>query len=63
MFNDIDPVTDAQIIQGAVWACTERQWTTGESLRGDVRNRVLRACLRGLGLSPQTVTAALAGGS
>ncbi len=63
VFNDIDPVTDAQIIQGAVWACTERQWTTGGSLRADVRHRVLRACLRGLGLSPQTVTAALAGGS
>ena len=26
VFHDIDPVTDAEIVQGAVWACTQRQW-------------------------------------
>jgi len=26
VFHDIDPPTDAEIVQGAVWACTQRQW-------------------------------------
>jgi AcrR family transcriptional regulator len=60
VFDDIDPVTDAQIIQGAVWACTERQWVAGDSVRSDVRTRALRSCLRGLGVAPETVTAVLA---
>jgi len=49
VFQDIDPVADAQAIQGVVWACTERHWATGDSERAAVRQRVLRFCLRGLG--------------
>ena len=40
VFHDIDPVTDAQSIQGVVWASTERQWAAGDCERADVR----RAC-------------------
>ena len=51
VFHDIDPVTDAQSIQGVVWATTERQWATGDCARVDVRDRVLRFCLHGLGVT------------
>ena len=55
-FHDIDPITDAQSIQGVVWACTERQWATGECERADVRERALRFCLRGLGVTAETIS-------
>jgi AcrR family transcriptional regulator len=48
-FHNIDPVADAQAIQGVVWACTERHWATGDSERAAVRQGALRFCLRGLG--------------
>jgi AcrR family transcriptional regulator len=51
VFHHIDPVTAAQSIQGVVWACTERQWATGDCDRADTRERVLRFCLRGLGVA------------
>jgi AcrR family transcriptional regulator len=51
VFHDIDAVADAQAIQGVVWSCTERQWTTGDSEHAEVRQRVLRFCLRGLGVA------------
>jgi len=54
-FHDIDPITDAQSIQGVVWACTERQWATGKCERADVRERALRFCLRGLGVATETI--------
>jgi AcrR family transcriptional regulator len=50
-FHDIDPATAAQSIQGVVWACTERQWTTGNCDRADTRERIVRFCLRGLGVT------------
>lgn len=55
VFQDIDPVTTAESIQGVVWACTERHWATGDSQRADVRGRALRFCLRGLGVAPETI--------
>jgi hypothetical protein len=55
-FHDIDPITDAQSIHGVVWACTERQWATGECERADVRERALRFCLRGLGVTAETIS-------
>jgi AcrR family transcriptional regulator len=55
-FLDIDPVTDAQAIQGVVWASTERQWAAGDCQRAEVRQRALRFCLRGLGVTPETIT-------
>jgi AcrR family transcriptional regulator len=54
VFHDVDPVTDAQAIQGVVWASTERQWATGDCDPADVRERALRFCLRGLGVAPET---------
>jgi len=59
-FDDIDPVTDAQIIQGAVWACIERQWATGDTIRADIRRRVIRSCLRSLGVGPEVIAEVLA---
>jgi AcrR family transcriptional regulator len=55
VFVEVDPVTDAQFIQGAVWASTERQWTTKDCDRSEVRNDLLRFCLRGLGMSDKTI--------
>jgi AcrR family transcriptional regulator len=55
-FHDVDPASGAQAIQGVVWACTERQWATGDCARADVRERTLRFCLRGLGVASKTVT-------
>jgi AcrR family transcriptional regulator len=54
-FQDVDPLTAAQSIQGVVWAGTERQWAGGDCRRADVRERTLRFCLRGLGVSPETI--------
>jgi AcrR family transcriptional regulator len=51
LFHDIDPVTEAQSIQGVVWANTERQWAAGDCARADAREHVLRFCLRGLGVA------------
>jgi AcrR family transcriptional regulator len=53
VFTDVDPLTEAQSIQGVVWASTERQWATGDLGRAAVREHVLRFCLRGLGLAPE----------
>jgi AcrR family transcriptional regulator len=55
VFNGIDPMTDAQSIQGVVWASTERHWTTGDCERDDVRRTTLQFCLRGLGVASQTI--------
>ena len=55
VFRDIDPVIEAQSIQGVVWASTERQWAAGDSDRADVRERSLRFCLRGLGVAPDSI--------
>jgi AcrR family transcriptional regulator len=55
VFHDVDPVTDAQSIQGVVWTSTERQWAAGDCDRADVRERVLRFCLRGLGVGTNTI--------
>ena len=54
-FHDIDPVTEAQSIQGVVWASTERQWAAANYERGEVRRRALRFCLRGLGVKPDII--------
>ncbi|MGB8207175.1 MAG: helix-turn-helix domain-containing protein [Mycobacterium sp.] len=55
VFHDIDPVTEAQSIQGVVWASTERHWAAGDCQRAEVRRRALRFCLRGLGVAPETI--------
>ena len=50
-FNGVDPMSAAQSIQGVVWASTERQWASGDCERAEVRERTLRFCLRGLGVT------------
>ena len=55
VFHDIDPVTEAQSIQGVVWSSTERHWAAGDCERTEVRRRALRFCLRGLGVRPETI--------
>jgi AcrR family transcriptional regulator len=55
VFHGIDPVADAQSIQGVVWTSTERQWATGDCERAEVRQRALRFCLRGLGVRAETI--------
>jgi AcrR family transcriptional regulator len=55
VFHHIDPMTDAQAIHAVVWAGIERQWTTGDCDREDVRQRALRFCLRGLGVTPEAI--------
>lgn len=51
VFHAIDPLIEAQSIQGVVWASTERQWATGDCEGAEVREHVLRFCLRGLGVA------------
>jgi len=55
VFHDIDPVTEAQSIQGVVWASTERQWAAANYARAEVRRRAIRFCLRGLGVKPEII--------
>ncbi|QZA18908.1 TetR/AcrR family transcriptional regulator [Mycobacterium malmoense] len=55
VFKDIVPVTAAKSIHGVVWAGTQRQWTVNHWDRGEVRERALRFCLRGLGVTPETI--------
>jgi AcrR family transcriptional regulator len=62
VFQNIDPVADAQSIQGVVWTSTERHWATGDCDRACVRERVLQFCLRGLGAAPETIAAIVARG-
>jgi AcrR family transcriptional regulator len=51
VFHRIDPVTDAQFIHGVVWAGINEHWATGDCDRDDLRERILRFCLRGLGVT------------
>lgn len=51
VFRGVDPMTEALSIQGVVWASTERQWAAGDCVRTEIRDHVLRFCLRGLGVA------------
>lgn len=55
VFEDIIPTTAAKSIHGVVWAGTQRQWATHRWDRTVVRERLLRFCLRGLGVSPHRI--------
>ena len=50
VFRDVEPVTGAQFIHGVVWVGIDRQWTTGECDRDELRQRILHFVLRGLGV-------------
>jgi len=59
LFTEIDPDNEARSIHGVVWANVERQWATADCDLSDVRERVQRFCLRGLGVSSETINAVL----
>jgi hypothetical protein len=50
IFPDIDPAADALSIHGAIWASVERQWATGDCDQREVREQVVRFCMRGIGV-------------
>ncbi len=51
VFADIDPVADAQFIHGVVWAGINEHWATGDCDPSELRRRILRFCLGGLGVT------------
>ena len=51
VFHRIDPVTDAQFIHGVVWAGMNEHWAMGDCDRSELRERILRFCLGGLGVT------------
>lgn len=53
LFHHIDPVTGAQFVHGVVWAGINQHWATGDADREDLRERMIRFCLRGLGARVQ----------
>lgn len=55
IFPDIDPVTDAELLHGAVWGCVERQWATGTCDHVHARDSTLRFCLSGLGVPTKLI--------
>lgn len=59
LFTQIDPDSEALSIQGVVWAIVERQWATGDRDPDELRQRVQRFCLRGLGVGPAAIVAVL----
>src|SRR6188472_3668927 len=50
IFPGVDPAADALSIHGAIWGSVERQWATGQCDRNAVRDRIVRFCMRGLGV-------------
>lgn len=56
VFHHIDPVADAQAIQAVVWSGIERRWNTDDCDRDTVRQRALRFCLGGLGVTAEAIT-------
>jgi AcrR family transcriptional regulator len=55
VFHHIDPETDAQFIHGAVWAGITEHWATAACDRNELRERILRFCLRGLGVTREAL--------
>jgi AcrR family transcriptional regulator len=50
VFRGVEPDSGAQFIHGVVWAGIDRHWTAGDCEHGDLRDRIVRFCLRGLGV-------------
>jgi AcrR family transcriptional regulator len=55
LFAGIDPAIDALSIQGVVWSNVEQQWTDAGCTLSELRQRVQRFCLRGLGVASDTI--------
>jgi len=63
LFVDIDPIIEAQSIHGVVWANVNRRWSTAAGDVDELRGRVQRFCLRGLGVAAETIDTVLAEGT
>lgn len=59
IFARIDPDSEALSVHGVVWANVERHWATAARDPHEVRDRVQRFCMGGLGLTPEQISAAL----
>lgn len=55
VFHGVDPVAHAQFIHGVVWAGIDQHWAKGDGTRDDLRRRVQRFCLRGLGVAHEAI--------
>ncbi|MGB8407687.1 MAG: TetR/AcrR family transcriptional regulator [Mycobacterium sp.] len=55
MFVDVDPTTEARAIHGVVWTNVEGQWSTRDRDHREIRDRVQRFCLRGLGVATNVI--------
>ena len=55
VFQDVVPTTAAKSLHGVVWAAAQRHRATSHAERVETRRRALRFCLRGLGVSPETI--------
>jgi len=62
LFAEIDPGSEALSIQGVVWSNVEAQWTAAGCNMSELRQRVQRFCLRGLGVAPEMIADVLAHG-
>jgi AcrR family transcriptional regulator len=58
-FVGVDPADGALSIHGVLWSCVERQWATADCDRNDVRRTVVQFCLRGLGVTAESIAAAI----
>ena len=59
LFDEIDPEGEALSIQGVVWANVERHWATAQRTPSEIRERVQRFCLQGLGVAPDVIAGLL----
>ena len=59
LFDEIDPDGEALSIHGVVWSNIERHWGTAHREPADIRRRVQRFCLQGLGRTPGAIAAVL----
>jgi hypothetical protein len=59
VFADIDPDGEALSIHGVVWANVERHWAAAARDPREIRDRVQRFCLGGLGLTSDAIGVAL----
>jgi len=50
VFRGIESGSCARFIHGVVWAGIDRYWTAGDCTPGDLRERIVRFCLGGLGV-------------
>jgi AcrR family transcriptional regulator len=55
LFEEIDPIAEAEAIHAVVWAYVHRHWDAGSESGDDIRRRVKQFCLRGLGVSTEVI--------